>query len=56
MSTTTDISVAVHYGLSKGSLLFMIKVENFMQGRRRIVHACLRKGPQAGGAGDIFPL
>ena len=31
MSTTTDISVAVHYGLSQGSLLFMIKVSNFMQ-------------------------
>lgn len=31
MSTTTDIRVAVHYGLSPGSLLFMIKVDNFMQ-------------------------
>ena len=31
MSTTTDISIAAQYGLSKGSLLFMIKVQNFMQ-------------------------
>ena len=36
MSTTTDISVAVHYGLSKGSLLFMIKVQNFMQAPRTL--------------------
>jgi len=31
MSTTTDMSVAVHYGLSEGSLLFLLKVDNFMQ-------------------------
>ena len=31
MSTTADISVAARYGLSAGSLLFMIKVNNFMQ-------------------------
>ena len=31
MSTTTDMSVAVRYGLSAGSLLFLLKVDNFMQ-------------------------
>ena len=31
MSTTANLSVAVHYGISKGSLLFQLKVENFMQ-------------------------
>ena len=31
MSTTTDMSVAVHYGMSQGSLLFLLKVDNFMQ-------------------------
>jgi len=31
MSTTTDLKVAVHYGLSAGSLLFLLKVDNFLQ-------------------------
>ena len=31
MSTTTDMRVAVHYGLSAGSLLFLLKVDNFLQ-------------------------
>jgi hypothetical protein len=31
MSTTTDIRVAAHYGMSGGSLLFKLKVNNFMQ-------------------------
>ena len=31
MSTTHDMSVAVHYGISQGSLLFLLKVDNFMQ-------------------------
>ena len=31
MSTTCDISVAIRYGLSQDSLLFIIKVDNFMQ-------------------------
>ena len=31
MSTTTDMRVAVHYGLSSDSLLFLLKVDNFLQ-------------------------
>ena len=31
MSTTSDMAVAVRYGLSAGSLLFLLKVDNFMQ-------------------------
>ena len=31
MSTTTDLSVAVRYGMSRGSMLFLIKVDNFLQ-------------------------
>ena len=31
MSTTSDIRVAAHYGMSEGSLLFKLKVDNFMQ-------------------------
>ena len=31
MSTTTDMRVAVHYGLSSDSLLFLLKVGNFLQ-------------------------
>ena len=31
MSTTSDMAVAVHYGLSSGSLLFLLKVDNFKQ-------------------------
>ena len=31
MSTTTKLSVAAHYGLSGGTLLFKIKVDNVMQ-------------------------
>ena len=31
MSTTTDMRVAVRYGLSYGSLLFLLKVDNFLQ-------------------------
>ena len=31
MSTTTKLSVAAHYGLSGGTLLFKIKVDNVLQ-------------------------
>jgi hypothetical protein len=31
MSTTTDVRVAAHYGVSGASLLFKLKVNNFMQ-------------------------
>ena len=31
MSTTTDLSVAVHYGLGPSSLLFVLSIDNFMQ-------------------------
>ena len=31
MSTTTDVHVAARYGLGQGSLLFKLKVANFMQ-------------------------
>ena len=31
MLTTTDLSTAVHYGLSSDSLLFVLKVDNYMQ-------------------------
>ena len=31
MSTTTDLSVAVRYGMSQGSMLFLVKVDNFLQ-------------------------
>ena len=31
MSTTTDLRVAVHYGLGPRSLLFVLTCENFMQ-------------------------
>jgi hypothetical protein len=31
MSTTTDIRVAAQYGMSGSSLLFKLKVDNFMQ-------------------------
>ena len=31
MSTTTELSTAIHYGLSPESLLFVLLVDNFMQ-------------------------
>ena len=31
MSVTADLQVAVQYGLSAGELLFMLKVDNFLQ-------------------------
>eukprot|EP00966_Prymnesium_polylepis_P279801 6464298-Prymnesium_polylepis.1 len=31
MSTTSDLSIAAHYGVSEGSLVLRVKVDNFMQ-------------------------
>ena len=31
MSTTSDLAIAAHYGVSKGSLVLRLKVDNFMQ-------------------------
>ena len=31
MSTTSDLAVAAHYGVSSGSLVLKVKVDNFMQ-------------------------